>query len=315
MFMDRIAAFRKQHALDSGLLLPRVRFRESPKLGPNAYEITIFGVAVAQGEILKDRFLAIHAGGEARKLKGIETRDPTYGLPAVWIEEAEREAARAARFTLVDAPTVLLTHLSEVLKQHAAMLLTRAETERILARVRQSNPGMVEELIPTVLSLADVQKVLQNLLHEKVTIRNVEGILETLADRGRASKDPGLLTEHVRQKLGAAICHPLTSESRSLHVLTLDPAIEQNLAQSIRAVDEQSTLVVEPKFAEQVIGRLASQCERMMKSNLMPVLLCSPDLRRHVRSLSERVMPHLRVISVAEIPNNIDLKAFGTVSL
>jgi flagellar biosynthesis protein FlhA len=309
LFMDRIAAFRKQHALESGLVLPRVRFRDSSKQGANAYEITLFGVAVARGEIQKDRLLAIHAGGEARKLKGIETRDPTYGLPAVWIEESERETARTARFTLVDAPTVFLTHLSEVLKQNAATLLTRAETERILARVRVTHPGMVEELIPTVLSLADVQKVLQNLL------RNVESILETLADSGRASKDPGHLTELVRQKLGAAICQPLTAEASALHVLTLDPAIEQSLAQSIRAVDERSTLVVEPKFAEQVITRLAQQCERMMKNNLMPVLLCSPDLRRHVRTLSERVMPHLRVISVAEIPSTVDLKAFGTVTL
>jgi flagellar biosynthesis protein FlhA len=315
LFLDRIAAFRKQHALESGLVLPRVRFRESPKLGPNAYEILVFGVPVARGEILKDRLLAIHAGGEARKLKGVETRDPTYGLPAVWIEESERESARVGRFTIVDGPTVLLTHLSEVLKRSAATLLTRAETEKVLARVRQTHPGLVEELVPTVLSLSDVQKVMQNLLRENVTIRNVEAILETLADAGRATKDCSQLTELVRQRLGAAICQPLTSEASALHVLTLDPMIEQNLAQGIRSVDAQSTFVVEPKFAEQVIARLAQQCERMMKSNLLPVLLCSPDLRRHVRALSERVMPHLRVISVTEIPQSVDLKAFGTVSL
>jgi flagellar biosynthesis protein FlhA len=315
LFMDRIAAFRKQYALESGLLLPRVRFRDSAKQPPSGYEITLFGVAVAKGEVVKDRLLAIHSGGETRKLKGIETRDPTYGLPAVWIEESEREAARVARFTLVDAPTVFLTHLTEVLKQHAATLLTRAETERILARVRQAEPGLVEELVPTILAVGDVQKILQNLLRENVTIRNAEAVLEALADGGRTNKDPAYLTEVVRQRLGSAICQPLVSEARALHVLTLDPAIEQGLTQGIRAVEAQTAFVVEPKFAEQVMARLSAQAERMMKSNLLPVLLCSPDLRRHVRALSERVMPHLRVISVAEIPNNIDLKSFGTVSL
>jgi flagellar biosynthesis protein FlhA len=315
LFMDRIAAFRRQFALESGLMLPRVRFRDAAKLPPTAYEIAIFGVAVARGEVMKERLLAIHAGGEMRKLKGTETRDPTYGLPAVWIEESEREAARAARFTLVDAPTVFVTHLTEMLKQQAASLLSRAETERILARVRQAQPGLVEELVPTVLSVGDIQKVLQNLLRENVSVRNVEAVLEALADGARAGKEPGFLTELVRQKLGPAICQPLVSEARAMHVLTLDPAIEQGLAQGIRTVETQSTFVVEPKFAEQVIGRLAAQAERMMKSNLLPVLLCSPELRRHVRALSERVMPHLRVVSMAEVPNNIDLKSFGTVSL
>jgi flagellar biosynthesis protein FlhA len=315
LFLERIAAFRKQHAIDSGLVLPKVRFRDAAKLAPAAYEIRVHGVPVARGEIVKDRLLAIHSGGEARKLKGVETRDPTYGLPAVWIEESESEAARAGRFTVVDAPTVLLTHLTETLKREAPDLLTRAETDRILARVRHAQPGLVEELVPTVLSVSDVQKVLQNLLRENVTIRNVEAIVETLVDGGRASKDPALLTELVRRKLGPAICQPLLADSQALHVLTLDPLIEQGFAQGMRAVEAQGNLVVEPKFAEQVIARVAAQAERMMKSNKLPVLLCSPDLRRHLRLLCERVVPHLRVLSVAEIPNGVDLKSFGVVTL
>jgi flagellar biosynthesis protein FlhA len=163
--------------------------------------------------------------------------------------------------------------------------------------------------------VSDVQKVLQNLLRENVSIRNVEAIIETLADAGRTTKDTGVLTELVRQRLGPAICQPLVADSRALHVLTLDPLIEQGLAQGIRMVEAQSTFAVEPKFAEQVLARLGSQAERMMKSNLLPVLLCAPELRRHVRMLCERVMPHLRVLSVAEIPNGVDLKSFGTVTL
>ncbi|MBI1890110.1 MAG: flagellar biosynthesis protein FlhA [Burkholderiales bacterium] len=315
LFMDRIAAVRKQYALDSGLVLPRVRFRDSAQLGVNVYEITVFGVKVGKGDIMPERTLAIHGGGDVKTVKGVETREPTYGLPAVWIEDDEKEKARGAKYTLVDPATVFITHLIEVLKQQSAMLLTRGETDRLLQRVRQQQPGLVEELIPTVMSVGDVQKVLQNLLREKVSIRNMEAILETLADAGRGSKDLTYLTELVRQKLGAAICQALVGDMTALHVLTLDPAVEQSLLQSVRSADSGSTLVVEPKLAEQLLARLAAQAERMMKSNMLPVLLCSPDLRRHLRILSERVIPHMRILSMAEIPNSINLKSYGTVSM
>lgn len=315
VFTDRIAAIRKQYALESGMVLPRVRFRDAPQLSTNGYELQIFGVPAGRGEIMTDRTLAIRASKDARLLKGIETREPTYGLPAVWVEDSEREVARAARYTLVDPATVFITHISEVLKQQAASLLTRTETDRLLQRVRQQQPGLVEELIPTILSISDVQKVLQNLLREKVSIRNLEVILETLVDMGRVSKDLGYLTELVRQKLGAAICQSLLGEGTSLNVLTLDPAIEQTLMQGLRDAEAGGNLVVEPKYAEQLLSRLAAQSERMMKGNMLPVLLCSPDLRRHLRSLSERVVPHMRILSMAEIPNSVSLKAFGTVGV
>lgn len=315
IFMERIAAIRKEYALDSGMVLPRVRFRDASQMSANAYEINVFGVPVGRGEILPDRTLAIRGGGEAKAIKGIETREPTYGLPAVWIEESEKEGARAAKYTLVDPSTVFMTHLSEVLKQQSSMLLTRTETDRLLQRIRQEQPGLVEELIPTVMSLGDVQKVMQNLLKEKVSIRNMEAILETLADVGRGNKDLAYLTELVRQKLGASICQSLLGDMPALHVLTLDPAIEQNLMQSVRTVEMVSTLAVEPKVAEQLLSRLSVQAERMMKNNMLPVLLCSPDLRRHLRALSERVIPHMRILSLAEIPNTVNLKSYGTVSL
>lgn len=315
LFMERIAATRRQYAQDYGMVLPRVRFREARQMGPNAYEIKVFGVMAGRGEIMPDRTLAIHAGGEMQKIKGIETREPTYGLPAVWIEEGEKERARAARYTLVDAGTVFITHLSEVLKQQAPNLLSRAETDKLLERVRQAQPTLVEELIPTVLSIGDVQKVLQNLLREKVSIRNLEAILETLSDFARSNKDLYILTEMVRQRLGAAICQTLLGEMSALQVMTLDPQLEQSLLQAVREADGQGSFVVEPKLAEQLLTRISAQAERMMKGNLLPVLLCSPDLRRHLRALSERVVPHLRVLSMAEIPNSVNLKAYCTVSL
>ena len=316
--MERIAAFRKQHAQELGVVLPRVLFKETARLGPDRYEIVIDGTVCAKAEVKPDRILAIHPGGDVRSISGEVTRDPTYGLPAVWIEEPQREAAIAAKFTLVDGPTVFVTHLTEVLRREAARLLSRAETEKLLARVRQTQPTLVEEVIPTLLSVSDVQKVLQNLLREKVSIRNLEAILETLADAGRQSKDPGLLTELVRQRLAHAICQSLLGEANALQVMTLDPTIESQLLHSAHARNPDGSaqqFALDPKLAETLTGRLVLQAERMMKSNLLPVLLCAPELRRHLRTLSERVMPHLRVLSMTEIPNNIELKSWSVVSL
>lgn len=315
IFMDRIAAIRKQFSLESGMVLPRVRFRDAVQLAANGYEIHVFGVLAGRGEIMGDKMLAIRGGGEVRQIKGIETKEPTYGLPAVWIEESEKESARLARYTLVDPTTVFITHLSEVLKQHAAPLLTRTETDRLLQRVRDEQPGLVEELIPTVLSVSDVQKIMQNLLKEKVSIRNIEAILETLVDTARITKDLTTLTEFVRQKLGGSICQALVGEQQTMQVLTLDPSIEQTLMQSLRNAEGGAPLVVEPRFAEQLLSKLSAQGERMMKGNLQPVLLCAPELRRHLRLLSERVVPHMRFVSMSEVPNSINLRSFSSVKL
>lgn len=224
----------------------------------------------------------------------------------------------AANFTLVDAPTVLMTHLTEVLRREAATLLTRPETDKLLTRVRQSQPSLVEELVPIILTVGDIQKVLQNLLREKVSIRHIEAILETLADAGRRTKDTAQLTEAVRQRLGHAICQSLTGPSPALHVLTIDPGVESRFLQGLHASKQEAGghagLVLEPKVIEKFLFQLMQQAEKMMKSNLLPVLLCAPELRRHLRALSERGLPHLRVISLAEIPHAIELKSCGTVS-
>jgi flagellar biosynthesis protein FlhA len=316
LFMERIKAFRKQHAQELGLVLPRVRFKDSPKLGADRYEISVDGVPVAKGEARTTQWLAIHPSGDVRSIPGEATKDPTYNLPALWIHEDQRAAANAAKFTLVDGPTVMMTHLTEILRRESATLLTRAETDRLLTRVRQSQPGLVEELIPTVLAVGDVQKVLQNLLREKVSIRHIEAILETLSDAGRGTKDVGLLTEHVRQRLGPAICQGLVGEATSLQVMTLDPMIESRLMQGLQAAQANSQpYALEPKLAEQFMGRMVQQAEQMMKNNLLPVLLCTPDLRRHIRSLCERAVPHLRVLSLTEIPQNIELKSYGVVTI
>jgi flagellar biosynthesis protein FlhA len=313
--MDRVVAFRKQFALESGFVVPKVRIKDEHRLEPNAYQICIFGVTVASGQLLPDRLLAIHSGGERAKLEGVETTDPAYGLSAVWILEDQRQAAREAGYTLVDPTTVLITHLSEVLRQNSASLLTRAETERLLNRLRPQQAGLLDEVIPQVLAIGEIQKVLQNLLREKVSIRNLEAIIEVLADAGRQTKDGEQLTELVRHRLAVVICQNLTNAAGELHVLTLDPSVEHQLASSIRAVDQKTSLVLEPRFAEQMLARIGAHVERMMKNNVMPVLLCAPELRRHLRRITERVLPHLSILSVAEVPNNVMLKAFGVVAV
>ncbi len=308
-------AFRKQYALDAGFVFPKVRIKDNKKFAPNHYEFAIYGTKVAEGEIVADRFLAINASGERGRLEGITAKDPTYGLPAVWIVDEQRRSAREAGYTVVDPTTVLLTHLTEVIKHQSPNLLTRAETERIVAKVRERHGSLVEELIPKVLTLGEVQKVLQNLLREKVSIRNVEAILEVMSDFGGKNRDPEFITEQVRERVGAMICQSLATPEGELYVLTFDPAIEQAISGSLRAIEEKSTLVLEPKFAEQLLRRIAGEVERMMSSNLMPVVLCSPVLRRHVRRFTERVMPQVSVLSLSEIPNGVNLKSFGMISV
>jgi flagellar biosynthesis protein FlhA len=315
LFLERINAFRKQYALDAGFVIPAIKVKDNKRLGSNAYEVRVFGVAAAAGEIFPERILAIHPGGDLKKLQGVETKDPTYGLPAYWIGEEERESAQSHRYTLVDSVTVFITHLSETLKQQAATLLTRSESERMIGRVREQNSGLIDELIPTVLSLSEIQRVLQNLLREKVSIRNIEAILEVLVDAGRQNKDPTHLTEIVRQRLGSVICQTLSAGTNQLHVLTLEPTIEQTIARGVKGGEGGTSLILEPRFTEQLLTKMLLQVEKMMKSNLMPVLLCAPEIRRHIRTLTERLMPHLSVVSMAEVPNNITLKAYGVVGL
>ncbi|WKB51645.1 flagellar biosynthesis protein FlhA [Eleftheria terrae] len=310
ILMERVAAFRTQFAGEMGFVIPKVRFRESSAIGGEAYAIAIFGDPVAAGQVMVGKTLAIHPSGDLTLVRGIETREPTYGLPALWIEPADRDAARAARYTLVDAVNVLFTHLCEVMRQRAAELLTRTETDKLLARLRTAQPGLVEELVPTQLAVSDVQKVLQNLMREKVPIRNIQAIVECLIDAGRASKDPAVLTEAVRQRLATSICNSLSADRKTLHVMTLDPELEDGL---LRQAAGQAT-GSDPRLIDGLLLRIAASAERMMKSNLIPVVLCAPELRRQLRALCERATPHLRVLSMAEVPPGYELRAFAAIT-
>src|SRR4249919_1818772 len=241
-FSDRIATLRKQFAQDYGFILPKVQIGPKAELRENAYEILVQGNRVGHGELQTDKILAINPGGQRPKLEGVETTDPAYGLPAQWIAKDQRQFARGAGYTLVDPDTVLMTHFSEIVKRHAPDLLTRAETERLVNRIRDQHASLIDELVPNVLSFSDVQKVLQLLLREQVSVRNMEAILEVLVDAGKATKSPEDLAERIREKLGSTICQKLSDPKGEMHVLTLSPDVERTLLGNLRSGESKGPM-------------------------------------------------------------------------
>lgn len=315
VFMQRVQGFRKKFAEEYGFVFPAVRLRDDGKRKPESYEILFNGAKVAEGQIRPQGLLAINPGGDREKLDGESTKDPSFGLPAIWIDESLRVQAKSAGYTVADPLTVLSTHFSEILKNNAADLLTRSEAEKLVNRLRETQPTLVEELVPGVLSFSDVQKVLQILLREKVSIRNLALILEALAEHAKTVQSVEQLSEHVREKLGGSIAQSYADQSGQIHVLTFDPALEQTMRQGLHASNDQHVLVLDPRVMEQLMSSLAKQSEKMMSQNLLPVLLCSPMLRRHVRKLTERVLPHLAVMSLNEIPKTVNMNSFAVVNL
>jgi flagellar biosynthesis protein FlhA len=248
-------------------------------------------------------------------LPGLETRDPAYGLPAVWIETDHSDRAREAGYTLVDPVTVLMAHLGELLRREACLLLSRADVVTLLEGVRSRQPGLVEELIPAVMTVSDVQRILQNLLAEDVSIRNIDQIAEALVDLGRSVKDPHDLTELVRQRLSHGICHGLRGKHEQLSVLSLDPKVEGQITENVRRADKGGSMVLEPRLGEMLIRKLIPAVEAMMRESLSPVLLCSPEIRRYLKIFTRRSMPRLSVLSVNEVPSTVDLRSFFVIKL
>ncbi len=310
---ERVTALRQQQEKLSGFAIPPVLFQDGAQLGPLAYEFALFGARHARAELRPDMVLAIGTPPAGTRLSGIEARDPAFGLPALWIDPERRDEAQRAGYTLVDPVTVLMTHLGELLRNEAAQLLTRADVVGFLEGVRTRQPGLVEELIPNIMTVSDVQRVLQNLLGEEVSIRNMDLIVEALADVGRACKDHFDLTEMVRQRLAHVICHGLRGGRDQLAVLSLHPRIEGQIGDSVRG-GGGGAFVIEPRLAEQLIRGLAPLVEAMVREGLAPVLLCGPELRRHLRTFTRRSLPRLAIISVNEIPHSVELTSFAVLS-
>jgi flagellar biosynthesis protein FlhA len=312
-FLERIKSIRRQIALDLGLIVPPVHITDNLQLNPKQYAILLKGVQIARGELVQDHLLAINPGTAHKEISGLETVEPAFGLQAKWIKTKEREAAQSAGYTLVDPATVLATHLTEIIKTHAYELMGRQETKNLLDLVAETNPKVVEELVPKVLSVGDVQKVLQNLLKERVGIRDAVTILETLADFGAYTKNTALLTEYCRQALGRSICKPYQTEDGDLQVFTVGPDIEKNIQDSVVHSDQGSYLALEPQEAKNIMTRFRRTVETAGSSG-NPVVLCSPSIRMYVRQLLERVLPNVAILSHSEIPHNIRILSLGMVT-
>ncbi|MBN2241202.1 MAG: flagellar biosynthesis protein FlhA [Acidobacteria bacterium] len=312
-FLERIKSIRRQIALDLGVIVPPVHITDNLQLNPRQYAILLKGVQIARGELVQDHLLAINPGTAHEEITGMETVEPAFGLQAKWIKAKERETAQAAGYTLVDPATVLATHLTEIIKSHAYELLGRQETKSLLDMVAETHPKVVEELVPKVLSLGDVQKVLQNLLKERVSIRDTVTILETLADFGAYTKNTALLTEYCRQTLGRSLCKPYQTDGGDLQVFTVSPDLEKNIQDAVVNSDTGSYLAMEPKEAKDIMDRFRRIVETAGSSG-GPVVLCSPNVRMYVRQLLERVLPNVAILSHSEIPHSIRILSLGMVT-
>ena len=314
--LDRIKSVRRQFALEMGFIVPPLHIRDNLQLKSSEYGILIKGVEVSRGSIMIGRLLAMNPGTIEKEIDGIQTTEPTFGLPAVWITTSDKQKAQMAGYTVVDPSTVITTHIKETIKRHASELLGRQETQALIDKFKESNPKVIEELIPDVLSLGKVQKVLQNLLKEQVSIRDLRTILEQLADYGPSSKDTDILTEYVRQAMARPITKQFQSADGSLSVVTLDRGVEELIQSSIQRTEVASFLALEPTVAEKLLVKLQEAVEAMSPQiETSPVLLASPGIRHHLRKFVERFIPDLAVLSHSEITPSVQIKTLKVVDL
>ena len=314
--LDRIKSVRRQFALEMGFIVPPLHIRDNLQLKSSEYGILIKGVEVSRGSIMTGRLLAMNPGTIEKEIDGIQTTEPTFGLPAVWITTSDKQKAQMAGYTVVDPATVVTTHIKETIKRHASELLGRQETQSLVDKFKESNPKVIEELIPDVLSLGKIQKVLQNLLKEHVSIRDLRTILEQLADYAPSTQDTDVLTEYVRQAMARPITKQFQSADGSLSVMTLDRQVEEIIQKSIQRTEVNSFLALEPTIAEKLLVELQGAVEAMSpQMETSPVLLASPGIRHHLRKFLERFIPDLAVLSHSEIIPSVQIKTLKVVNL
>ncbi len=313
--LERIKILRKKYAEEMGFILPPVRIKDNLQLSPNEYVFLIKGVEVARGELMIGYQLAINPGNVKEKLEGIETKEPVFGLPALWIPENAVKQARALGYTVVDPSTVLITHFTEIIKRYCHELLDRQEVQNLLDSLRKTHPKVVDELIPAVLNLGTVQKVLQNLLKEQVPIRDLVTILETLADYAPVTKDPELLTEYVRERLSRFIAKQYQTEDGTIPVVILDKEVEDLIANSLQQTEFGIYPALEPEVINKLINKINQAVSALTMQGHLPIVLCSSKVRRHLKKLTERALPNLVVLAYNEIPSNVKIKSLGVVRL
>jgi len=313
--LERITLLRKQAAIEVGIIVPAIRVRDNVQLGANEYLVKLRGVEVSRGEAFIGQYLAMNPGGATEKLTGVHTTEPAFGLPATWIAESQRMFAEVAGYTVVDTTTVLITHLTELVRRHAADLLTRQETQEIIDAAKESAPTVVNELVPEVMGIGDIQKVLQNLLRERVSIKDIVSILEGIADHATLTKDTDILTEYVRQRLALAICRQYQGNDGRITTFAFHPATEQVITDNVRQTEIGARLILEANLVQELLRAVRDQIENLSSRGHVPVALCSPRIRLHVRRLVEQNFPMLAVLSYAEIAPNINVDSIGMVKL
>ncbi|MGP7817488.1 flagellar biosynthesis protein FlhA [Niallia sp. 01092] len=313
--LDRVVMIRRQLAIELGLVIPVVRIRDNIQLQPNEYRLKMKGNEMARGELLLDHYLAMSPGMEDDSIEGIDTVEPSFGLPAKWITENTKEQAEIFGYTVVDPPSVVSTHITEVIKANAHELLGRQETKQLVDHLKETYPILVEEVTPNPLSIGDIQKVLAKLLKENISIRNLPIIFETLADFGKVSSDTDLLAEYVRQALARQITNQYSVNGESLKVVTLSGKVEKLIADNIQQTEHGNYLTIDPSMSQLVLESVASQVEQLSIMEQIPIVLCSPAVRMYVRQLTERYFPQVPILSYNELEANVEVQSVGVVNI
>ncbi|NLY49104.1 MAG: flagellar biosynthesis protein FlhA [Clostridiales bacterium] len=313
--LDRVVLIRRQVALELGTVVPMIRLRDNIQLNPNQYIIKIKGVKVSEGEILFDHYMAMNPGYVEEEITGIPTVEPSFNLPAIWITESQRERAESLGYTVVDPPSIIATHLTEVIKSHIHELLTRQDVQNLINNIQESNQTLISELVPKLLSIGEIQKVLQNLLREQISIRDLVTILETLADYAPTTRDIDLLTEYVRQSLKRAISRKFFAEGETTSVVTLDPKVEQEIMDSVKQTEQGSYLALDPEITRELIESVQTEIQKLEDLGKNPIIVTSPIVRMYFKRLMQDYFKDLIVISYNEIDSNVELQSVGMVTI
>ncbi len=312
--LDRVVMIRRQIAQELGTVVPIIRLRDNIQLNPNQYIIKIKGIQVSEGEILFDHYMAMNPGYVEEEIAGIPTFEPSFNLPAIWITEGQRERAESLGYTVVDPPSIIATHLTEIIRQHIAELLTRQDVQNLVNNMKETNPSVVEELVPKLLGLGELQKVLQNLLREGISIRDLLTVMETLADYAPTTRDTDILTEYVRQSLKRAISTKYFPPHETTSVVTLDPKIEQELMASIKQTESGAFLNLDPGRSRAIIDSVGRETQKLENLGKSPIIITSPIVRMYFRRLTEDYYRDLVVVSYNEVESNVELQSVGMVT-
>jgi len=313
--LDRVVLIRRQIALELGCIVPTIRIRDCIQLRPNQYQIKIKGVKVSDGEILFDHYMAMNPGYVEEEITGIPTIEPSFHLPAIWITESQRERAESYGYTVVDPPSIIATHLTEVVKSHVHELLTRQDVQNLIDNIKEDNATLIGELIPKLMSVGEIQKVLQNLLEEGISIRDLVSILETLADYATSTRDTDILTEYVRQNLKRAISNKYFEEGEMTSVVTLDPKVEQEIMAAVKQTEQGAYLALDPEKTQMIISSVQEEVNKLENLGKNPIIVTSPIVRMYFKKLTSDYFKDLIVISYNEIDSNVELQSVGMVTI